>query len=437
MKTNETLKICAAVCEYNPFHNGHAYHLSQMKQSGADLTVVMMSGNFTQRGAPAMLDKYTRARHACLQGADIVIELPTVFATANAEVFAQGALKLIASLPGQKTLCFGAETPDKDVFLSAAKALNSESKSFKESLKEELATGAPYAKARAAALQKTTDIPEEILSSPNNILGLEYTRATVKNNYTIDLLPIPRQGAMHGDVDVRGDTASSTAIRALFTSGQVKKTKKCVPQHVYADLKDAKNLDFDSLYLYSILMTDAETLAKTADCTEGLENRIKALAVESDTFATFLQKTATKRYTDARIRRICTANLLSIRDEFVKKCLKSDLYLKVLAYRENSGALAVLSQAQYPLMMRMSDQIKLQGVAKSCFEKDLQCANLYTMVSESDMPIFIPKRYKRQTKRPLKTGAFFVWRDRSVSRVLSYAAIYLDGALPPRSSDVR
>ena len=381
MKTNETLKICAAVCEYNPFHNGHAYHLEQMKASGADLTVVVMSGNFTQRGAPAILDKYARARHACLQGADIVIELPTVFATANAEVFAQGALKLIASLPGQKTLCFGAETPDKDVFLSAAKALNSESKSFKESLKEELATGAPYAKARAAALQKTTDIPEEILSSPNNILGLEYTRAIVKNGYAVDLLPVQRTGAMHGDADIQGNTASSTAIRALTTDGQIKKVKKCLPPHVFADLKDANIPNFDDLYLYSLLMTDAETLAKTADCTEGLENRIKALAVESDTFTTFLQKTATKRYTDARIRRICTANLLSIRDEFVKKCLKSDLYLKVLAYREDSGALAILSQSKYPLIMRMSDQIKLQGVAKDCFEKDLQCTALYSMMS--------------------------------------------------------
>ncbi len=381
MKKNETLKICAAVCEYNPFHNGHAYHLSQMKASGADLTVAIMSGNFTQRGAPATLDKYTRARHACLQGVDIVIELPTVFATANAEIFAQGALKLIASLPGQKNLCFGAETPDREAFLSAAKAIDNESKAFKECLKEELASGAPYAKARAVALRKTTDIPEEILSSPNNILGLEYTRAILKNNYAVDVFPVPRTGALHSDTDIQGNTASSTAIRAFLTSGQMKKAKKCVPQHVYADLKDAKNLDFDGIYLYSLLMTEAEMLAKTADCTEGLENRIKAFSTESDTFAAFLQKTATKRYTDARIRRICTANLLTIRDEFVKKCLKSDLYLKVLAYREDSGALAVLSQAQYPLIMRMSDQAKLQGIAKSCFEKDLQCTNLYAMVS--------------------------------------------------------
>ena len=146
------MKICAIICEYNPFHNGHLYQLMEAKrQSGADAILCIMSGNFVQRGEAATMDKFTRAKHAVLAGADAVIELPTVFACSNAELFAKGALSILSSIPAVSTLCFGAETADKAAFLLAARYLNNEPKEVSEKIKELISTGVSYAKARANA----------------------------------------------------------------------------------------------------------------------------------------------------------------------------------------------------------------------------------------------------------------------------------------------
>ena len=146
------MKICGIICEYNPFHNGHLYQLREAKRlSGADAIVCVMSGNFVQRGEAAILDKYTRAKHAIMAGADVVIELPTPFATANAELFAKGATALLSAIPAVDTLCFGAENADKLAFISAARYLNEEPKEVSDKIKTAVANGVSYAKARAQA----------------------------------------------------------------------------------------------------------------------------------------------------------------------------------------------------------------------------------------------------------------------------------------------
>ena len=192
------MKICAIICEYNPFHNGHLYHLNEARErSGADAIVCVMSGNFVQRGEAAIMDKYTRARHAVLAGADAVIELPTVFATSNAELFAKGAIHLLSSIPNVESLCFGAENAEKTAFLLGARYLNNEPKEVSEKLKAEIEKGISYAKARAQAWAGF--LPLDLLCSPNNILGLEYTKAILSNAADIEILPIKRKGGAYSD----------------------------------------------------------------------------------------------------------------------------------------------------------------------------------------------------------------------------------------------
>ena len=149
------MKICFAVCEYNPFHNGHLKHLTFIKETiKPDCLAIIMSGNFTQRGEIAVMDKYTRATHAIKAGADIVFELPTVFATAPAEIFAKGAVKLANSFNGKNCLCFGTESAEKQKLIATASALLDESKEFKRLYREEIKTGIPSIKAKVNALTK-------------------------------------------------------------------------------------------------------------------------------------------------------------------------------------------------------------------------------------------------------------------------------------------
>ena len=166
------MKICAVICEYNPFHNGHLYQLSQAKRlSGADAVLCIMSGNFVQRGDTAIVDKFTRAKHAVLGGADIVIELPTIFATSNAELFAKGAISILSSIPAVTTLCFGAETNDKAAFMKTATLLNEEPKEVSQCIKSLTSDGMSYAKARAIALTHMEKAKNLIASSIDKNCG--------------------------------------------------------------------------------------------------------------------------------------------------------------------------------------------------------------------------------------------------------------------------
>ena len=195
--------FCAIICEYNPLHAGHAYQIAEAKRlSGADAVLCVMSGNFVQRGEAAILDKYTRAKHAVLAGADAVIELPAAFATSCAELFAKGGVKLLSSLPNVKYLSFGAETPNAELFHQTAALLNDEPTALKEGVKRGLAAGKSLVRARADALGEIAD--NSLLLSPNDTLGVEYARAVHSMNADIKLLPVQRLGAGYHDKQASG-----------------------------------------------------------------------------------------------------------------------------------------------------------------------------------------------------------------------------------------
>ena len=373
------MKICAIICEYNPFHNGHLHHLNVARErSGADAIVCVMSGNFVQRGEAAIMDKYTRARHAILAGADAVIELPAVFATSNAELFAKGAIHLISSIPAAQSLCFGAEHADKTAFLLGARYLNNEPKEVSEKLKAEIEKGASYAKARAQAWAGF--IPLDLLNSPNNILGLEYTKAILSSGANIEILPIQRKGAGYSDFSLQENYSSATAIRTAIEKGETLNGN--LPEFVINDLPKSLNLALDALEKYAVLSTPKEEIARVCDCTEGLENAFKRAALQEEP----LTKTLTSaRYTSSRIRRIALQNLLKIDENSIRESLRNSLYLNVLAMKnERKDLLSVLGESTFPLLIRAHDDEALTGVAERTLETDHFADQVYSLLSETN-----------------------------------------------------
>ena len=378
------MKIAITICEYNPFHNGHKYSLDEIrKTTAADAVVCIMSGNFTERGDIAVMHKYDRAKHAVLAGADIVIELPAVFATAPAEIFAKGGVKTAECLNGERTLCFGIESGDKSGLIATANYLLRETSEFKSLLKQELDEGVSFARARYNALEKLNPpgIDLGFTLSPNNILALEYTKAIIERGYKTDIAPIIRTGAGYKADKPKGIYYSASGIRQMIADGKYKKTAKFMPKFVFDDLPSALP-DVDKEILYALLSTPKKELADITDCSEGLENRIKALLKDCTSRTELINKLATKRYTVPRLSRITLAAMLKISNKFTEKCLKSDLYLKVLALRKDRADLLSELGGKTPFIMRKSDADNLSSVARDCFEKDVFANDIYNIATK-------------------------------------------------------
>ena len=369
------MKFCAIICEYNPFHNGHLYQLREAKRlSGADAVICVMSGNFVQRGESAILNKFTRAKHAVMAGADVVIELPTIFATSNAELFAKGAVHILNSIPNIEFLCFGTENADPESFLTAARLLNDEPLSVSQKIKEYTDNGDSYAKARAKAWENI--LPQEILSTPNNILGVEYTRALLASNSPIQILPIQRVGQGYNDSVLQENFSSASAIRAAITNGTA--IANNVPDFTANDLPNKLENTLDSLEKLAIINTTAESLKAVCDCTEGLENAFKKAATSSSSLVDAL---TSQRYTSARIRRIALQNLLKIDENLIRDCLQSPLYLRILAANKSSKeALLTISRSTFPVLARGTDAQVLLATAKACHEKDLYAEQIHAIL---------------------------------------------------------
>lgn len=373
------MKICAIICEYNPFHNGHKYLIEEAKkQSNADALLCIMSGNFTQRGEAAILEKHQRARHAVEGGADIVLELPTVFATSNAEVFARGAVSILSKIPNVTHLAFGAEVADKNAFLQATNALLNEPKNVSDTVKHLVSGGMGYAQAIAEARAQVAD--KRLFSSPNNILGIEYTKALLAQKASMDILPIQRVGSGYNETVLGGKFSSATAIRAAILNGAIDQLSAFIPASSLSDLTNAQFIGLDLYEKTMILRSTNEELAAVLDCTEGLEHAFKKAASGCET----LEKALTSpRYTAARIRRIALQNLLEIQKEFIFECLQGELYLHPLAYkRERTDVLSALSCSALPLISSGIEKGKLCGAARQCLEIDELSEKMYAALSQ-------------------------------------------------------
>lgn len=363
------MKICTIICEFNPFHNGHKYLLERARfLSGCDFLVCVMSGSFTQRGEIAVLDKFTRARHAILGGADAVLELPTAFSVAPAEIFGAGAVKICSSLAEADTLAFGSERGDQDSILNAARILSDESEEFKIALERGLSAGESYIRAYNAAFESVGG-ERGLLSSPNDILGVEYAKAILRSGAKLHILPIKRVGAEHGDGKLGGKISSATAIRNNLGDDDVANS---VPDFVFSDLKKSTAAEnFKLVERMDLLRATADGLEKIFGCTEGLSNALITAAKEGD-FDKIVQKCTSKRYSAARINRILCANSLGSYESDCRDMLAAPLYLRPLAVNEKvkDEIFSALSKSDFPLITRGRDREKLSPAARRSIEND-------------------------------------------------------------------
>lgn len=327
-----------------------------------------MSGNFTQRGEICVLDKYTRAKHAILGGADCVLELPATFSVAPAEIFARGAVKLLAAVPHLNSIAFGSENADKDGILSVSALSVAENEQFKSVLSENLARGESYAKSYFLAFGQVFG-NAELIRKPNNILAIEYTKAIKTLNANIDIFPIKRVGAGYNDGILRENFSSASAIRKNLSSPLIQSN---LPQFVAEDLQSVENIEINFQNAVKLILsrTPPETLKRIYGCGEGLENALKA--VENESYGEIISKCTNKRYPASRIRRLLTANFLKLYADDCRQYFSENLYFTPLAVKKSvaNEVLGELSRSIYSVITSGGDVRNLSGAAKKCKTSD-------------------------------------------------------------------
>lgn len=340
------VKIAAIIAEYNPLHNGHLKQLRKAKREvGADILAVVMSGSFTERGDICVADKYTRAKWAIEAGADVVIELPTVYTLSNAQFFAEGALKTLSML-GEFTLCFGTETEELNDLSMVAEFMASESNDMSRMLKNFLSEGYSVAKSRSLALNLIRPDIANMLQMPNNILAVEYIKAGAKYGDKVDYHNIPRIP------DNDRTIASSTKIRNRLYSGQ--NFEKLVPEFVKKEDMVVDPTTYGTISTYALKSKTPDELAEITNIHEGMENRISKSDFNS--FEEFLGLT-TKRYTRSTIKRIAACTAVGVTKSLVQLAKDEKPYTTILAIRDSKRKkiLPILSSADGYFYYKPSD----------------------------------------------------------------------------------
>ena len=415
------MKTAAIIAEYNPFHLGHKFHIEETKaRTGADFILVIMSGHFVQRGAPALFDKYTRTRMALLGGADVVLGLPTVYATSSAEYFAQGAVTLAHRLGAVDILSFGSEEGSITPFIDAASILLAHEKEMQETLHLLLKEGVSYptAKEQAATAHPTfTKELQRLLSAPNNILGIEYCKALLALNSPIIPFTIPRHGQKFQDTHLPstlGHFASASAIRHAATSAVCKhhthtasyvhdtvlltQIQSFIPEECREIFSSALNTgtfltedDLSLMLYYQLLLQSRNGYAKYLDCTPDLSGKICKNLSSYTGFSDFCSLLKSKDLTYARISRTLLHILLGLTtpDFYRQNYTMRDYFLPyghLLGFRKSAGELlsVIKKNSSIPLITKMSDAKKsLTGDALEFLNQELFCASLYEAVLRS------------------------------------------------------
>lgn len=388
------MKIAAIIAEYNPFHNGHAYQISQIKKTNDyDYVIVIMSGDFTQRGTPAILDKYERTKMALNGGADLVLELPACYATASAEFFASGAVSILNSLGCIDALFFGSESGNCDMLQKAASCLAFEAPAYKAALNHHLQQGMSFAKARIQALEvfdTFTASELEALSMPNDILGLEYCKALLHTNSSMEPRVIKRIGTGYHDLHHSGNIASASAIRSkLFSEHTAGIIDTLVPKETASILQqdDGRTFlftdDFSSILHYQLWMQENH-LEEYQDCTVDIANRIRTKLPSFTCISEFLLSLKTKELTYTRLSRVLTHILLSITRENFASYTQDEYagYARVLGFSANArGTLlsVIKKNTALPLIAKPADFIP-SGIQSSMFHTDILSSHIYQSV---------------------------------------------------------
>lgn len=393
--------VLGIIAEYNPFHQGHFYHLMESKkQSGCNYAIAVMSGNFMQRGEPAIVDKWSRAEMAVRSGVDLVIELPTVYSISSAENFAEGAIKVLDSLSIVDTFSFGSEVASLDVLNEFAEILYREPAEYISILNHELSKGISYPKAREnALLMYLNDIRRyaNVLSSPNNILGIEYLKAIKKLRSSMVPFTIERLGPKHDELKIVNNIASASYIRKILSRNKLQDTASLLPKPSFAILEDCSRKGnmvfslstFEKEILYCLRKMSLEEIAALPDVSEGLEHLIKESANSCNSVTELIAKIKTKRYTETRIRRILLYTLLGITKKEMLASRKITPYIRVLALNGNGKKLLsdiAISNPKLPIITSVKRFMDTNSnkTLHTMLQKDIFATNVYTLGYEYD-----------------------------------------------------
>ena len=396
------MNIAGIVAEYNPFHTGHQYQIRQTRAAlGPDCGVVaVMSGNWVQQANCAIADKWTRTRLALMGGADLVLELPTVWATASAEGFCQGAADLLISTGVVDTLSFGSEQGDVEPLEQVSACLSSPD--YQEALKQSLGSGLPFAVCRQNAVETLLG-PERsaLLSTPNNNLGIEYIRALRRRGSSIRPITVLRRGAAHNSISVdKPDFLSATQIRRDLNAGIWETAEDyLVPgsREVLESCFPPSLNRVERVLLARMRSMSAQDWAKLPDSgdSEGLPQRLEKAGRQCTSVSGFLDAVKTKRYTHARLRRLLLWVYLGIS---AQDRPEHPPYLRVLGF--NSRGQEILAQmrreATLPILTKPAHARELEPVGRSLFELEARCTDLYDLCLET-----VPTPGREWTQGPI------------------------------------
>ena len=402
------MKFCAVICEYNPFHNGHLYHLTEsLKQSGCDGVICIMSGNFSQRGDPCVIDKYARASMAIAGGACAVVQIPTYYGNGNAEVYTQAAIKIATSFKNVTHISFGSECGDIRSLTELARFLNKEPEFYKSRIRRNLNDGYSLGRAKTHALQECIDegfvkftnpeLVAKLLEQPNNILAVEYLRVLFRSDRT-DIKPITIKRISDYDeidnLDIHYEFTTASAIRtSLYNSKRISNIKRYIPEESYKifskTLKTYGIPDMDiweNLVLYRFRAATPNELKQYYDVCEGIENKLITCSRENIDYISFIESCVSRRFTHARIQRIITACLLSLKEEYTKHIYEINKlpYIKVLAVKQNPEILKSLNECDTILVTRKQDAMEAlkDPFGKILMYSEDRANNLYSLIHD-------------------------------------------------------
>lgn len=383
------MKVAGIIAEYNPFHKGHELLIRRARENGATHTVVVMSGNYVQRGEPAMFSQSARVKAALECGADLVLQLPVVYAVSGAQKFARAGVRILDALGCVDELVFGSECGDAELISSVAEAVYSEK--VQELIGAEMEKGITFAVARENALRSINEEYADIIRTPNNILGVEYAAALKEIGSRMKPVTFRREGAGHGESDETDGIASASHIRNLIAQGR--EWKKFVPdaaaeifERELSEQKAIVNYDkFETAVLFKLRTTNTASLGLAPDVSEGIENRILAASEISSSLGELYSNAKTKRYTHARIRRIVLCHMLGIT---AGDCSMNAPYIRLLGLNPRGAELmkAAKTSAKLPVISKTADISQADEAAKRIFEIECKASDVYSILHEKALP---------------------------------------------------
>ncbi|WP_039856737.1 nucleotidyltransferase family protein [Peptoniphilus sp. oral taxon 386] len=375
------MKTAAIIAEYNPFHNGHLYQLKKIKEKNLN-AVIIMSSSFTQRGTPAIIDKFARTKIALTYGADLVLELPVIFSTSNAEIFSKGAINILESLDSIDYLYFGAEDSLENL-LKINEKIELNKKNSEEKLKNYLSAGKSYLEARELSYDFLDDTEIEILKKSNNILGIEYLKALKHINSYIQPAVIQRKNTCHNSDLIIDNFTSASSIRKLIENKNLNSIENLVPKKSFDEIKNS-SYNFQDRYfeIFKFLVLSQKiNYENYVDYENGLENRFMKYLSNKNIYD-FIESVSSKRYTKSRISRLITQIILDIKKDFIFEALNAN-YIRILGIGKNgTEILKVLKDKNIFFIDKFAkiNSLNKNSTIKQIAEKEIFATNMYNMM---------------------------------------------------------